>query len=276
MVIRSDDGGQTFSDPVAVAQLEDGLSDTPFSVIGRKTVWGHQIRWTAAGNISVDPTDPDHVEVVFADRGTPNPNATEECMEAPAVAPDYDPCDAGPGSELDVYKVESLDGGETWSGRQVVDGSAGHAWFAWADHRPDGELVVAYDHDDQPSGLGFPPANDTFHHVLLSASGGRELLGAAENIDASVTHWSGQYVGEPDWPDVCGPVGYSDGPVTDAEGKDCNNFHGDYTGLAVDTSGRAHVVWTGLNRFAVSTQLDPYVGGQHDGYAQDAMYARRP
>jgi hypothetical protein len=276
MVIRSDDGGQTFSDPVAVVQLEDGLSDTPTSVIGRKTVWGHQIRWTAAGNISVDPTDPDHVEVVFADRGTPNPNASAACMAAPAVAPDYDPCDAGPGSELDIYKVESIDGGETWSGRQVVDATAGHAWFPWADHRPDGELVVAYDHDDQPSGAGFPPANDTFHHVLLSPGGGRELLGAAENVDVSVTHWSGQYVGEPNWPDVCGPVGYSDGPVIDAEGKDCNNFHGDYTGMAVDTSGRAHVVWTGLNRFAVSPQFDPYVGGQHDGYAQDAMYARRP
>lgn len=113
MVVHSDDGGRTFSDPVAAVQLEDGASDTPYSVIGRQTVWGHQIRWSAAGNISVDPTDPDHVEIVFADRGTPNPNASDACMAAPAVAPDYDPCDAGPGSELDVYKVESVDGGET-------------------------------------------------------------------------------------------------------------------------------------------------------------------
>jgi hypothetical protein len=36
------------------------------------------------------------------------------------------------------------------------------------------------------------------------------------------------------------------------------------------------VVWTGLNRRATSPQLDPYTGGLHDGYAQDAMYARRP
>ena len=34
-------------------------------------------------------------------------------------------------------------------------------------------------------------------------------------------------------------------------------------------------VWTGLNTEATSPQLDPYVGGPHDGFAQDAMYALR-
>ena len=34
-------------------------------------------------------------------------------------------------------------------------------------------------------------------------------------------------------------------------------------------------VWTGLNRLATSPQVDFYLGGEHDGYAQDAMYARR-
>jgi len=34
-------------------------------------------------------------------------------------------------------------------------------------------------------------------------------------------------------------------------------------------------VWTGLNRRATSTQIDPYTGTFHDGYVQDAMYALR-
>ena len=276
MVVRSTDGGQTFSAPVAAVQLEDGFSDTPWSVIGRQTVWGHQIRWTSVGNISADPTNPAHVVIVFADRGTPNPNATAACVaEIPGTAPNYDPCNAGPGSDNDVYAVESTDGGRTWSARETVDGAPGHAWFAWADHKPDGSLVVAYDHDDVPAGTAATPPNDTFHHVLLSG-GTRTLLGAAEHIDESVTHWAGQYVDVPAWPRVCGPVGYADPPIADARGKDCNAFHGDYTGLAVDSAGRNHVVWTGLNRRATSPQLDPYTGGQHDGYAQDAMYARRP
>ena len=73
---------------------------------------------------------------------------------------------------------------------------------------------------------------------------------------------------------MCGPDGNGD-PAFDAPGKDCNEFHGDYTGLAVDSLDRVHVVWTGLNRHATSTQLDPYTGDLHDGYVQDAMYALR-
>jgi hypothetical protein len=41
----------------------------------------------------------------------------------------------------------------------------------------------------------------------------------AENPDVSVTHWAGQYVSEDAWPRICGPEGYTDPPVTDAEGK---------------------------------------------------------
>jgi len=74
---------------------------------------------------------------------------------------------------------------------------------------------------------------------------------------------------------LCGPAGHADPPVADAAGKECNVFHGDYTGLAVDSEGRIHVVWTGLNRLATSPQIDFYTGTPHDGYAQDAMYARR-
>jgi hypothetical protein len=94
-------------------------------------------------------------------------------------------------------------------------------------------------------------------------------------VDVSVTHWAGQYVPEPLWPRICGPAGYTDPPVVNAMGKDCNEFHGDYTGLAVGPDGSINVVWTGLNRFETSPQTDFYTGRPHDGYAQDAMFARR-
>ncbi len=270
MVLRSTNGGRTFAGPFPAAQLEDGLSDTPYSVIGRQTIWGHQLRWTSAGNISVDPTDPDDVTVVYADRESANADAPQHCvLEAPGTAPLYDPCDAGPGFDTDVRMVRSTNGGTSWSDPAEIDGSATSAWFPWADHAPDGTLAVAWDEDTAPA-----PA-DTFRHVLWSDGGGEQVVGPREHIDVSVTHWSGQYVPPDQWPTICGPEGYSDPPVADAEGKDCNQFHGDYTGLAVDSLGRAHVVWTGLNAFATSPQLDPYTGDRHDGYRQDAMYARR-
>jgi hypothetical protein len=128
MVTRSIDGGETSSSPVPAAQLEDGLTDMPYSVINRPTLWGHQIRWTSAGTVTVDPTDDDHVTVVWSDRGAANPNAAFECLlELPGAAPDYDPCDAGPGSETDVWYAESSDGGRTWGPRTLLhDGDGAH------------------------------------------------------------------------------------------------------------------------------------------------------
>jgi hypothetical protein len=280
MVVRSTDGGETFTDPVQVAQLEDGLTDMPYSVIGRQTVWGHQIRWASAGNITADPTNADHLTVVWSDRGDPNPNATDACVFADLEAPDYDPCDAGPSSETDVWYSESTDGGDSWSDRTLLsDGDDRHQWFPWSDYTPDGQLVAAWDQDDQPAG-GEDPVNDTFHHVYWDGSTIEELAADdayTEHIDWSVTHWAGQYVPQPGWPAVCGPEGYDDPgtPEDPDEGKECNVFHGDYTGLQVDSRGRAHITWTGLNRLGTSPQIDPYTGELHDGYVQDAMYALR-
>jgi hypothetical protein len=278
MVVKSTDGGVTFGDPVAAAQLEDGFSDTPYSALGDQTVYGHQMRWASAGNISVNPLDSKDVTVVWSDRGEPNPHATEGCFDdAPGDPPNYDPCDAGPGSDLNIYFSRSTDGGETWSGRQPLDESTGNGWYPWADHTPDGTLAVAWDQDN-----GAAPT-DTFNHVLKVGGGAVQTLSpnvsegrtTTENPDVSVTHWAGQYVPEDLWPRVCGPAGYMDPPVTNAEGKDCNIFDGDYTGLAVGSDGSINVTWTGLNRFATAPQLDAYTGDRHDGYAQDAMFARR-
>jgi hypothetical protein len=268
MVVKSTDGGATFSPPVPAVQLEDGLSDMPWSVIQRQTVYGHQIRWTPIGSIAVDPTNANHVTVVFADRGTPNPNATQGCFLTPSggvnigTAPNYDPCGAGPGAVLNVYRVDSTDGGLTWSGRTKLSASNTHQWFAWAAYKPNGTLVAAWDED-----TAVAPNNDTFQHVLLN--GGKSAVGPVEHPDDSVTHWAGQYVSQANWPAICGPVGSS------TAGKGCNVFHGDYTGLAVGSDGSIHVVWTGLNVVATSTQLDFYTGTLRTAYRQDAMYARR-
>jgi hypothetical protein len=292
MAVKSTNGGATFSAPVVIAHLEDGFADTPWSVIGRQTVTGHQIRWQSPGTITADPTNPAHWVVVYNDNfaGT-HDAAPASCLDdIPGEAPDYNPC--GAVTDTNVYLAESWNGGASWTPRIALDTSPGDQWFPWADFRFDGSLAVAYDSNENVADPG-GDRDDTFNHVLLTigprtpAGGaavvtGREALvpngagrSATEQIDISVTHWAGQYVPQPAWPRICGPDGYTDPPVSNAEGKDCNVFHGDYTGLAVGSDNHINIVWTGLNRLAVSPQIDPYTGAQHDGYAQDAMFARR-
>jgi hypothetical protein len=292
LAVKSTNGGATFSDPVVIANLEDGAADTPWSVIGRQTITGHQIRWQSPGNITADPTDPDHWAVVYNDNAAGTHDAAPaSCLNAiPGTAPDYNPCNAV--TDTNIYLAESWDGGATWTPRIALDSSPGNQWFPWADFRSDGSLAVAYDSNENVADPG-GGRNDTFNHVLLTvaprtAAGGpavvtgREVLipdgagrSAGEQVDVSVTHWAAQYAPAGAWPSACGPDGYADPPVTNAEGKDCNVFDGDYTGLAVGSDDQINVVWTGLNRFVVSPQIDFYTGLPHDGYAQDAMFARR-
>ncbi len=266
MVVKSVNGGASFSAPVAVVQMEDGLSDMPFSVIRRQTVWGHQIRWAPLGAIVADPTDSngDTVTVVFADRVTANPAATPGCFLTPTggltigTAPNYDPCGAGPGSLLRVRTTTTTDGGATWSTPAVVSSSGGSQWFPWAAYLSDGTLAIAWDEDPSTD-----PAETTFTHVLWKGGTKTTLSPNPEQVDNSVTHWAGQYTTA--WPAVCGGA---------PAGKNCNVFHGDYTGLAVDSTNRVHVVWTGFQTFATSPQVDFYTGLLKTGYRQDAMYRR--
>jgi len=266
MLVKSTDGGATFTAPTPAVQLEDGASDTPFSFFPHETIWGHQITWSAIGSIAVDPTNANHLTVVFADRGTPNPNATPDCFNAPVfggTAPFYDPCNAGPGADTDVYKVDSLNGGATWGPRTVVQHINGHGWFPWADYKPNGTLVVAWDQDTTPA-----PA-DTFVHVLKVGNHPATPLGASEHVDESLTNWVGELTTA--LPTICGP----DYPNNPAAGKDCNWFDGDYNTLDIGADGSINVVWTGFNQLATSPQFDPFTGQAHVGYRQDAMFARR-
>jgi len=260
MVVRSTNGGVSFGAPVQVAQLEDGYYDMPFSVIRRQTVWGHQIRWASFGNMAVDPRDSNHLVVTWSDRGTSNSGFSDGCFFLlPAnAANNYDPCNAGPGSVVSIYKSESFDGGSSWSARSPVYYTGKHQWFPWAGFLSDGTLVVAFDQDSEA------PVTDTFRHVLVVGSDAPEALGPAEHIDESATHWVGQYT--TGWPTICG------GPTP---GKDCNVFHGDYTGLAVGPDDSINVVWTGLNQEVTTPQIDFYTSDFHTGYRQDAMFARR-
>ncbi|MGQ0669931.1 MAG: sialidase family protein [Actinomycetota bacterium] len=125
LVVRSTDGGYTWSDPVKIADLEDGSRDYPVNVDGRQTLSGLQIRVNSAGNIVADP-DTGMLHLVFSD----NRQGVHDSDD--------------PVTETKVFITSSADG-VTWTVPVAVDQRPGDQWFPWADVNPvTGDVGVIY------------------------------------------------------------------------------------------------------------------------------------
>ena len=126
LLVKSTNGGKTWSSPTFVVGLEDGSADYPTSVNGRQTLTGYQLRVNSAGNIAASPTD-GKLYLVFSD----NRNGVHNS--------------ASPITNTDVFLMVSADGGATWSGPTAVDSAAGDQWFPWVDVNPvDGSIGILY------------------------------------------------------------------------------------------------------------------------------------
>jgi hypothetical protein len=104
--------------PVPVGLVYDGFTDYPIA-FGRQTYQDSVFRSWAAGNITADPTDAQHLAVVWSDM-------RDSTLPAP-----QDPYAAVTNS--DVVVSESTDGGATWSTPQAVklDGDQFQPWGAF-------------------------------------------------------------------------------------------------------------------------------------------------
>jgi hypothetical protein len=94
LVVRSDDGGATWSDPVKVAALEDGSRDYPLNVDERATQTGYQFRTQTVQGMTVDP-ETDDLYAFWAD----NRDGTND-VDSPVT-------------NSQVYYAKSTDGGLT-------------------------------------------------------------------------------------------------------------------------------------------------------------------
>jgi hypothetical protein len=126
LLVKSIDGGQTWSSPTFIVGLQDGTADYPTNVSGRQTLTGYQVRVNSAGNIVASPVD-GKLYLVFSD----NRNGVHDS--------------ANPVTNTDVFLMVSDDGGASWSGPSVVDSAAGDQWFPWVDVNPtNGEIGILY------------------------------------------------------------------------------------------------------------------------------------
>jgi hypothetical protein len=121
MVVRSDDNGRTFSQPVKVAGIAD--INYPSNSDRRDTLTGCQLRVSAVANSAADPSDPtgNTVYVAWAD----NRNGTRTATNS------------------DVFLARSTDGGLTWS-TYDVDTSPNDQFYPWVSVAADGRVDVGY------------------------------------------------------------------------------------------------------------------------------------
>jgi hypothetical protein len=125
LVVRSSDGGETWSAPSFVTGLEDGFRDYPFNVNGRQTLTNYQVRVNSAGNIVADPNT-GTLYLVFSD----NRNGTHDT--------------ASPVTNTDVFIMSSTDG-TTWTPPSLVKASPTDQWFPWVEVNPaDGTVGVLF------------------------------------------------------------------------------------------------------------------------------------
>ena len=142
LLVKSIDGGLTWSSPTFIVGLEDGTGDYPINVSGRQTLSGYQLRVNSAGNIVASPTD-GTLYLVFSD----NRNGTHD-------SPD-------PVTNTDVFLMVSTDGGASWSAPTLVDSGAGDQWFPWVDVNPtNGQIGIVY--NDRGA------SNGAFYNASLS------------------------------------------------------------------------------------------------------------
>ena len=127
MVVRSTDGGATWSPPAYVADLEDGSRDFPINVDGRQTLTNYQLRVPTYGNITADPNT-GKLYITFMD----NRNGRHDV--------------ANPVTDTDVFITSSMNG-VNWTRPTPVSPRDTDQWFPWADVNPrTGDVAVVY-HD---------------------------------------------------------------------------------------------------------------------------------
>jgi hypothetical protein len=133
LLVKSTDGGVTWSDPVMITDLENGTGDFPLNAQDSQTLTGYQVRVPATGNVAVDPTSGVLYFAFFDNR-----NGTHDVDN--------------PVTNTDVFITTSVDGGTTWTPPLQVDTNTGDEWFPWVDVDPTtGQVGIVYHTRNDPN-----------------------------------------------------------------------------------------------------------------------------
>jgi hypothetical protein len=124
LVVKSTNGGASFTNPQHVVDLEDGDRDYPLNVDGRQTLSGLQVRVWGAGTLAVDPAS-GRLYLSYSDNSLGVHDVSN------------------PVTRSEVFAVTSPDG-VSWSAPVLVDPDPNESWFPWIDVAPDGTVGIIY------------------------------------------------------------------------------------------------------------------------------------
>jgi hypothetical protein len=172
LVVRSDDGGRSFSPPARAADVFD--INYPQNSDNRSTLTGCQLRVSSVENSAADPSDPsgNTVYVTWSD----NRNGTADATNS------------------DVFLARSTDGGQTWR-TYPVDTSDNDQFYPWVAVGADGRVDVGY-MDRFGTGQDRCLYGFTLTRLAFDAGGNatalsRQLVSSAPSI-ADRSRWFGQ------------------------------------------------------------------------------------
>ncbi|HWR17896.1 MAG TPA: sialidase family protein [Terriglobales bacterium] len=204
MIVKSTDGGKTWSNPVRIDTLYD-YAVFPENVDGRDTLTGCQLRYSVKGNTATDPSDPtgNTVYVVWADNRNGSAAATN----------------------TDVFLGRSTDGGATWS-VVTVDNAGNDQFYPWVAVAPTGRVDVGYMDRAYSAGQNECKYGFSVSHVTF-ASNGTPTINKVR-VDSGLSD-----VGNSRW--------FAANP---AAGNYQSRFIGDYNGVAVGSNGATWSLWT--------------------------------
>lgn len=151
-VVRVDPAtGARTAGPFKVATTIDGFTDYPVA-LGRQTYQDSVFRSWAAGNVTVDPANGNHLAVVWSDM-----------RNSPPPSPDLDPYKSATNS--DIVVSQSTDGGQTWSAPTAL-ALPGDQWTPWGAFDTISRLRIGF------FDRSYDPANHRYGFTLATQSGG--------------------------------------------------------------------------------------------------------
>lgn len=237
MVVRSSDGGATWSAPVRVDDLEDGGQpnanaghDYPMNADGLATQTGHQFRTQSVQGMTADPVT-GNLDITWAD----NRDGVHDT--------------ATPVTHTNVFMATSTDKGATWSAPIRVTSGPADKWMPWP-AAYDGKVSIGY-----MDGTADYPTRDKYGFTIATSTNG----GGSWSYQSAST--------APSDPDHS--LWFRPDPGAAPGCDECSLFIGDYNGLAMDSQGRIHATWADHRRAATVAALGT------TGTVSDVFYARR-